>query len=497
MKYNNLNYLTVFVLSSILFFVFPFMSDDWKFSEANSVGDCIDLTISFYNHWNGRIIPNFAGFFLLSLVPNWVYALITGAIYTCFVWLVMKLCGNKVGIFLVVILTLLLPSPVECYLWRIGNVNYLYAAVFMLLSIWVFDKDRTSGVKQLLLSALLGILTGITHEAVSLPLLGGFIFYLIVNRKVGKHQWVLLIGLSVGTLFNVLCPGTFVRSGLLQDAASFNVLKCLFSEIICAWFSIACLVAMIVAYRRRTLGEILLTNKLYVILWIVNICFVFALACKSVSVAGRVLFFQELCALLLFVKIISALGINLKGKVFSSVALVLSIAIFVCCVVTSHRKSLAVNAELSDIETTTDSIVRANVLPLSINSNDPSNTTFCRIYKKKTLHALKSPIYEDLYKNGALDESRKVVFGESVWYNYDQTFIRELGASDSFDECEYESVPFISFAPAVVNQKLSQFRKKATIPVDILPSKNGKKRFVIADVAGQSSVKKVVSINLK
>lgn len=49
----------IFVCFCVLTFLFPFYSDDCKFSEAQSINDCIERTVSFYNNWNGRIIPNF------------------------------------------------------------------------------------------------------------------------------------------------------------------------------------------------------------------------------------------------------------------------------------------------------------------------------------------------------------------------------------------------------------------------------------------------------
>ena len=488
----------IFVCFCILVFVFPFYSDDWKFSEANNIKECVEKTIAFYNNWNGRIIPNFFGFWIVSLWPNWLYAVWTSIIITCYVALIKNISDAKIPLTLIAVMLFLLPEPFQCYFWRIGNMNYLYAALFLMLSIWLYEKSDSSEFNKtaMLNNALVGFLTGITHEAVSLPLLGSVIIHTYIKRGTNRCRIALIAGLTVGTLINVLCPGTFVRSSGVQPAAFFNISKFLFSEISTAWFSIITIILLWLLKRRGRLRNFYQTNSFLIILWVVNVLFLFALSIKSISVDGRVIYFQEAIAFIITLKIVDYLHLLNKIKHISTISISLFImTTFILGIVIWNLK-VNTEQELLSLKEGNDEVVKADFLPIEMDETSPDNTCFCRLYNRKSIIGLKGDIYNDIYINNKLSIAKAVLIEGEKWYNYSNVFIREIPDSCNVTDIQYTSIPVVKFAPDFVNDKLATIQKHAKCDYVTITNPQGKK-YLLVDIGGNTDFKRVISIKYK
>lgn len=405
------DFILIFICYYVLVFIFPFFSDDWKFSEAQNINDCIERTISFYNNWNGRIIPNFFGFWIVSLWPNWLYALWTSIIITLYVALISKVSDVKIPVMLIGVLLFLLPDPFQCIFWRIGNMNYLYAALFLVLSIWLYTDSKKSA---LFINILVGFLTGITHEAVSLPLLGAVIIHSFINKGVSNNRISLIVGLTVGTLVNVLCPGTFVRSAGVQSAALFNISKFLFSEITTAWFSIITILLIWVLKRRGRLKQFYNNNTFLFILWGINVLFLFALSVKSISVEGRVIYFQEAIAFIITLKILDSLNLFNKVKHINVISTSLFVLTTLILGLVIWKLKVNTEQELTALVNSNDEVIKADYLPLNMDVASPDNKCFCRLYNRKSLIGLKGDIYNDIYVTNKLSiDKTELINGEN------------------------------------------------------------------------------------
>lgn len=492
------DFILIFICYYVLVFIFPFFSDDWKFSEAQNINDCIERTVSFYNNWNGRIIPNFFGFWIVSLWPNWLYAIWTSVIITCYVVLIKKVSETKIPLAIIAAMLFLLPEPFQCYFWRIGNVNYLYAAFFLILSIWLYGKSdsQKSHKSAMLINACVGFLTGITHEAVSLPLLGAVIIHSFINKGVSSNRISLIVGLTVGTLVNVLCPGTFVRSAGVQSAALFNISKFFFSEITTAWFSIITILLLWVLKRRGSLKKFYNNNTFLFILWGINVLFLFALSIKSISVDGRVIYFQEAIAFIITLKILDSLNLFNKVKHINVISTSLFVLITFILGLAIWKLKVNTEQELTALVNSKDEVVKADYLPLNMDDASPDNKCFCRLYNRKSLIGLKGDIYNDIYVTNKLSIDKTELINGEKWYNYSNVFIKEIPLSCNVSDIQYTSIPIVKFAPAFINEKLANIQKHAKCDYVTITNPQGKK-FLLVDIGGNSDFKRVISIKYK
>lgn len=487
------DFILIFICYYVLVFIFPFFSDDWKFSEAQNINDCIERTISFYNNWNGRIIPNFFGFWIVSLWPNWLYALWTSIIITLYVALISKVSDVKIPVMLIGVLLFLLPDPFQCIFWRIGNMNYLYAALFLVLSIWLYTDSKKSA---LFINILVGFLTGITHEAVSLPLLGAVIIHSFINKGVSNNRISLIVGLTVGTLVNVLCPGTFVRSAGVQSAALFNISKFLFSEITTAWFSIITILLIWVLMRRGRLKQFYNNNTFLFILWGINVLFLFALSVKSISVEGRIIYFQEAIAFIITLKILDSLNLFNKVKHINVISTSLFVLTTLILGLVIWKLKVNTEQELTALVNSNDEVIKADYLPLNMDVASPDNKCFCRLYNRKSLIGLKGDIYNDIYVTNKLSIDKTELINGEKWYNYSNVFIKEIPLLCNVSDIQYTSIPIVKFAPAFINEKLANIQKHAKCDYVTITNPQGKK-YLLVDIGGNSDFKRVISIKYK
>lgn len=487
------DFILIFICYYVLVFIFPFFSDDWKFSEAQNINDCIERTISFYNNWNGRIIPNFFGFWIVSLWPNWLYALWTSIIITLYVALISKVSDVKIPVMLIGVLLFLLPDPFQCIFWRIGNMNYLYAALFLVLSIWLYTDSKKSA---LFINILVGFLTGITHEAVSLPLLGAVIIHSFINKGVSNNRISLIVGLTVGTLVNVLCPGTFVRSAGVQSAALFNISKFLFSEITTAWFSIITILLIWVLKRRGRLKQFYNNNTFLFILWGINVLFLFALSVKSISVEGRIIYFQEAIAFIITLKILDSLNLFNKVKHINVISTSLFVLTTLILGLVIWKLKVNTEQELTALVNSNDEVIKADYLPLNMDVASPDNKCFCRLYNRKSLIGLKGDIYNDIYVTNKLSIDKTELINGEKWYNYSNVFIKEIPLLCNVSDIQYTSIPIVKFAPAFINEKLANIQKHAKCDYVTITNPQGKK-YLLVDIGGNSDFKRVISIKYK
>lgn len=501
MKKNSIifsSYFIIYIIIGTLLYLFPFRSDDWIFSEATNIRQCISYTWDYYYKGNGRIIPNFLSYIYCGMMERWEYALLTSFFYICLLYLISKLSGINKNPFLISLCIFVLPVHTMTIFWRCGNANYLFPSICMLFTILFFSSNRNNyTILQNILLFFLSIITGMSHEAVGIPLIGSFIIFIFLNRKKSIHKKVILAGLFFGLFINIIAPGTSVRVESIQNAPFFNIIKFVFSEFKTSWFSTTNIILLFLLIIKGTYKSFFSNNKLIIITWIINYFFLFAIAIKSISVAGRVLFYQECIALILFLKLIKYIIPSLLNIRLLEICAFIFFLIF--CIGKGHHfktYNMLVDKEVSILQHSNDSILIANYLPLTPNPANTTNIGICKVFNKPKLYGLKKQIYRDIYINGKVDSTKQIVLNNQNWYNYSNYYIKEIKPNEHYNRAYYVSIPYLQRAPDIINTQLSKVQKKAELPIIVIQSKNGK-RFIIVSIGGEKNAKKIISLILE
>ncbi len=302
----------------------PNATDD--FVAINSVADVVRSQAVHYEHVNGRLPVHFAAQLFFGLLGKTSFAIINALVFGFCIYLVSRfICGKQLctGVLVAVLFTftLMFPSFVDCYVWLLGAVNYLWAAMLAVLFLLVFRSafERVPTVRDWVLAPLF-LLAGWTHEAIALPLALGTLTYCVWHwRKVQRRAvrlyvfWFLL-----GALLCVASPGIIHRAAG-ESVAYMSVLQGKFIafainllQLKVFWLLLALILWLWVKRRKELLAY--LQERAY-------LCFTLFFAFGAVAVGGvtqsRACFGVELYALLLLFPLIreSGLLVAVRSKV--------------------------------------------------------------------------------------------------------------------------------------------------------------------------------------
>lgn len=244
------NYIVIFsfVVVTLFFgwmnFVVPFYSDDYAFMYSmlnndvhnQSLSDVINSTRAFYFSWNGRVIPNFIGFFVTSLLSDSQFNVANTIIYILLIGLVTYyLFGSFKNIpvagFITLIIGLFLINRDDLFYWAIGSANYLWPLpILMLLFLLVNYCLHASTYKwyDYFLVPFVFIMS-FTHEGYMLPFCGAIFFSMLYTRNY-NNRLLLAIAFSavLATGIMVLNPGSMERLLKTTDGSAlgaFSLIK--------------------------------------------------------------------------------------------------------------------------------------------------------------------------------------------------------------------------------------------------------------------------------
>lgn len=117
---------------------------------------------------------------------------LTGAIICCMPWFVSMFLTNMV-------------------------LNYLWGTGIAAIIVWFFVRPRKLSMAGNIGIFILSFIVSGWHEACSLPLLGGGIIFMLINRHNNPRiRYIIMIGILAGVLFTLTSPGFWLRKNMLE-----------------------------------------------------------------------------------------------------------------------------------------------------------------------------------------------------------------------------------------------------------------------------------------
>lgn len=228
---NNKYVIWGLVIIALVYFcvmniIVPYFSDDYGFmysydgSKITSFFQAVKQTGSFYMLWNGRLIPNFLGFTITSLLSDSVFNLLNTVIYLFVIICSIKLLWGGfdrttvIGISALLI-GLFFINKDDLFYWAIGSVNYLWPLLLFIILLLLIDKcHNCECILPSWTICLLGFLLSLTHEGYVMPLFGTlaiFLFFDYINHRLNKKLLFLELGIMLALIIVMLSPGVISR----------------------------------------------------------------------------------------------------------------------------------------------------------------------------------------------------------------------------------------------------------------------------------------------
>lgn len=202
----------------LISFLTPYQCDDLYFKlRYEAFPDIRDYITYSYMTKNGRL-ADLSTYFMISMVPPWLFSLLCGvmvALSCRYMVLLMQINRDRTSgamqIIALSIYILFLPWH-DLMFTRACSLNYIFTSGLIMPCIYYFihrDVSETK-IKKMLLS-MLSLVASMMHEGFSVPVLVGFIVYVILNKGITKTQLCMLIAFAIGTMLPLMSPGIWGR----------------------------------------------------------------------------------------------------------------------------------------------------------------------------------------------------------------------------------------------------------------------------------------------
>lgn len=254
----------------IMFMLYPRFNDDlWYLSNSTgapgsweyfrtTLMNCVD-------HWNwdtGRLC-NVVSAPFLSLLPKWVYAVVTA------VWLwaicmigpkLARVSYSSAGAAAWICCVAFVFPWLDYMFGIVYSINYVWALGIVMLALWLLEK---TGRVPMWALALLFFVAGWWHEGMSVPLLAGLMTYGILRKgRPSVRYRAACIALAAGIAVVVLLPAFWHQVGEREN----NLFKSTLWETLANLVAFNCMyyvyvVLLIVASALRRTRTRLLANK--------------------------------------------------------------------------------------------------------------------------------------------------------------------------------------------------------------------------------------------
>lgn len=234
--------LSIFFLFSILAYLFPHNTDDWRylFREDLSFSVLKNHIVTTYTDLNGRVIGNLLGFIFIRLRP--LSAIIVSGTMTLSGVLIGKLANVKsiYGYSLIYIILFLVPFGVfnQAFVWSSGFYNYalpvlLLLAFFYLIRDFFVGKRLKNTLSNIVLSIILGLTVGLFVESLTAYVLICaiilWLWYIVRYKKVSAVFSAYLVSVIGSTIIMLSSPalnkvttGSDWYRGIPRDLQSFS-----------------------------------------------------------------------------------------------------------------------------------------------------------------------------------------------------------------------------------------------------------------------------------
>lgn len=228
-KNYYLFYIGIFLLFIPLTFLYPRLNSDdygYAFNWSNeseyleTPSDFIESNIAHYMNRNGRIWANGIAAIFSANDFDFVFKTLNAIFFVLLVFFMIKIAEKNKGITIIKMLSLFIliwflsPVPGQTWLWMCGALNYLWAAVFTMVFLYILKQSIYEKIKLPVLAFIASIICGWQNEAFAAPIWGACVLYYLIKRPDLPRQTLWLwIGYSIGTMCMIFAPGTIHRAG--------------------------------------------------------------------------------------------------------------------------------------------------------------------------------------------------------------------------------------------------------------------------------------------
>ncbi|HOS16278.1 MAG TPA: DUF6056 family protein [Bacteroidales bacterium] len=467
---------------------------------ADSFRKCVQKTVSFYNHWNGRLIPNFlAPFFLGWVGVGWFDVFNTiallGIVFLVFILAVENKNDHVLSkmIFISFLLLLFLPMKDSSVLLKVGSCNYMIPCFFFLIFLSIFFREINVRINVLfyILLFLVAIICSVQNEAFSLPVSAALIVYFLKDRKVIKtHQIILIIGFFFGTIIVTFAPGMFSREGLEGSGLQINAYNILYTMgrmFLYARASLLLFIVIIISfiYKSSEMKIFLKDNYFYCLILLFGFGFLYLGAAIHAPMPGYSFFFTEIISIILLVKFFD---LFFQSKVYNKSIIVIFLLIILLSVgykiYINYKFKQIVERDFNFIKHSTETVVPSDFLEL-----DRNEQVSRFLGRKDVVIALSVYLYNNLYKHDKYCVPKNELPYAKGWYNYGNLYIHPLlNTCDSIPlDINYRKTFYIPFIDYSVKSKWIVNKGFC------IENKEGK-RFIISQIHTKKYITKIEEI---
>lgn len=203
--------------------------------KVTTVKQCFSSQVNHYIYSNGRSIVHFLQQLFTGVIGLQSFYILNAIVFASTILMLICLSvpqEKRRNLFLwqltIISIFYLFPFQWRLFLSYNYSLNYLWpmaGALGVMLLFRRFITDPHIGILSAILTGLLGLLTGWSHEAVAIPLSVGLLVYVVTHRAVFKRGMTLLLGsLWTGTIIQSVAPGNLSRFFQSSGGSAKNLL---------------------------------------------------------------------------------------------------------------------------------------------------------------------------------------------------------------------------------------------------------------------------------
>lgn len=324
---------------ALLTWFYTYTGDDLEYRHSWEVyyKDIMGYPLFAFRHWfhlNGRIADKINPF-TLSMMPQWLYAIVNGVVVALMYFAVVKSAKSRslTGCVVCVSTVALTLTWWDYMVVYVCNLNYLWSAAFGLLAIrMVLSETKIESRLKLWSGGLFAIMAGGMHEASGMPLACGVIAWLYMTkgyRSLMREQKILLKCFFVGALFSISSPGSYERlidRTCIVDGEEVSALVVVIGSayitlLMVAWIAVG---MMIRSMRENILRLIRTPWVIFVVASVVSLVF-----CSISGIIGRTGWFSQIFAVIAIFYYYNETGLRISRKVAVAISTVLIVVLAV------------------------------------------------------------------------------------------------------------------------------------------------------------------------
>lgn len=318
--------ITAIIFFCLNFFV-PYYDDDVWYALRYIPGETLspitnfgDILISQYHHYineNSRGLIHITLQSLLAIFPDYGFDIVNTLVFIVLLWCMASFTqqNNKSVLPSTLLMTIagiywLLPDMDYLFYWAAGSLNYLWPSVailsFMLMWQYIAHRPKPISIAGFAMT-LWAFGCGFGHEALSLPIGGTLLIYMLVHHsKIGFNRTTLVaIAYGLGCMAILVSPGLENKAQHIEYESVGNFISALFLTLRNLRAIPLCLFITAIACCRKHWREALLQfakDNIYLILC-TAIAFIFVASIRSGAQTMRIFYGAEFFALLLLLRL--------------------------------------------------------------------------------------------------------------------------------------------------------------------------------------------------